>query len=133
MGAPIFGIGRLIQSNCVVDVQSSTVSIAGGGTVETFAVLAAAVDVLATQFNDEKKGNFRTDAPRSDFTVTGVDPSLNRGDIRLRVVSHESLPLLVGKYLRINSSTGHPAGEGGLLTARVTLKCTLLSLPAQIT
>lgn len=133
MGEAIFGAGRLMRANSKITIESSTVTVVEGGTVETFATLAAGISVLITTYSGGRQNNFGTDNERVDLIVTGVDARMDRPDVRFLVTASETLSGIVGWYLRVTSAQSHPAGLGGIQVARVKCNCTKLELPATFT
>lgn len=128
LGNRIFGPNRLLTSNAVVDVEKGTAAPAGG-TTYTWAAIASGVDVLLSGVGGGRDFASGTAAERTRYLVSGVDPSLNRPDVRLKVVRCPDLPDLEGRYLAVLSSNHHPAGRGGLIRGRVNLDCSVLELP----
>lgn len=128
VGNYIFGPNRLLTSNCVIDVESSTPAPAGG-TQHTWAAFASSVDVLLTQAVADQNFDAGVNADVLTYTVSGVSPALMRSGVRYKVVTCPDLPDLVGRYLSPQGVTRHPAGRGGLLRSRLTARCTLLQVP----
>lgn len=130
IGARIFGPNRLLTSNCVVDVEAEAVNSAGG-TKLTWAAVAHRVDVLLTLAGGGRDFAGGAVNERSTFVVSGVDAALDRPDVRLKVVECPDLHDLDGRYLAVLSADDHPAGRGGLLARRITLRCSVLDTPAR--
>ena len=125
----IFGPGRLVVPNAVVDVEAVAITQVEGGTVQTFTAVASNVPVLMTLFSGGRGREF-SDAQTDRVTVSGVDASLRRADVRLKVVTApDTMSQFDGLYLRVESAVAHPAGLGGLLKARTTLQCSRFGLP----
>lgn len=115
----LFGSGRLLDSNCVVDVEAySTTQADSGATVETYAAVAKRVLVLFTLQAGGREGGFGTGAEHRRGTIAGTHSSLARSDARYKIVSYPDNPTLVGTYWRPSGTTDHPKGLGGLLEAR---------------
>jgi hypothetical protein len=125
----IFGAGRLIRENAVVDVEALSVTQVEGGTVQAYTAVASGVSVLMTLFNGNRGRAFST-SQTDRVTVSGVDDSLRRRDIRLKVVTAPTtMSQYDDAYLAVDSAVPHPAGLGGLLNARITLQCSRLDMP----
>jgi hypothetical protein len=128
VGARIFGQNRLLTSNAVVDIESSTPAPAGG-TQHTWAAFASSVDVLITTVNAAPDYAAGVNAERVGYKLAGVHVGLMRSGIRIKVTACPDLPDLVGRYLAPQGVSRHPAGRGGLLAARINLDCTVLQIP----
>lgn len=127
VGSPLF---RLLRANAVVAVEAAA-SNPTGGTVNTWAVVADGVDVLVTQAGGGRDYASGLMTDRNTYSVAGVDPSLGRPDVRLRVTAvGPGLAALDGRYLAVVSGVVHPAGAGGLLPPRVNLSCVVMETPA---
>lgn len=121
---------RLLRANATIDVEAGTPALAGG-TQYTWAAVASGVNVLVTTASGNRdlgNGVFNT---RDAFKVAGIDPSLNRPDVRLKVVTAVAgLSALVGRYLSVVGGQGHSRGNGGILPARINLDCVVQEVPA---
>lgn len=128
---PTISPGGLVTLNSAVNVERSVPTQgADGGTVQHYATVASAVPVLITSFRGGREHDFDTDATKDRGRLSGIDPSLLRGDTRLLVVTPPpGRPEMAGWYLRVESPTGHPAGQAGLAGARVSLDWSHLPLP----
>jgi hypothetical protein len=128
-GSLIFG-PRLICSNCTVTVQSNIVEIDKGTTRESWSDIASGIEVLFTFSNSYRDGSYGGDNERYTGTISGVSAYLDRPDVRLRIDNFPLMPEFVGSFWRVNSSTHHPAGLGGLQCSRYQLKVSRLLMPA---
>lgn len=130
LGTQIFGANRLIRSNAVVTIERSSPAPAGG-TVVTWSTLKANVDVLVTTVGGTREFESGSLNERATCAVSGVEPLLSRPDVRLRVTAVVSgLAWLRGLYLSVRDADVHPRGSGGLLGARVSLNCSVLTVPS---
>ncbi len=130
----IFGPGRIITTNATVDIEPYQTAIGDdGGTVYTYApAIVTGVPVLFTLHSGSRDGSYGTDAQRDSGTISGVEPQLNRADIRLKVASYDENTEYVGTYWRVTAFQRHPNGRGGLLKYRITLQVEQLDMPIQI-
>lgn len=128
----IFGPGRLINANAVVDIEAVSSDFdPAGGTVESFPTLVGrGVSVLITQQSGSRSGAYGTDAQMERGTVSGVLDALRSTRTRLKITLFPSRPEMVGAYLRITAAVAHPRGEGGILKERITAQYERLDLPA---
>jgi hypothetical protein len=120
----------IISANATVDVEAGTPSLSGG-TTYTWAAVASGVNVLVTQTQGGRDFANGVYNQRGQYAVAGVDPSLDRSDVRLKVVTAApGLQWLVGRYLSVAASAGHSRGAGGILPARINLNCVIQEVPA---
>jgi hypothetical protein len=130
IGTKIFGMNRLLTSNALIDVESATPALAGG-TQYTWAAFESAVDVLISDVQAQQDARAGVQADVITCAVAGVDPSLTRSGIRLKVVEFPDAPDLEGRYLAPTSQVRHPGGRGGLLDWRINLRCQTLAVPGE--
>jgi hypothetical protein len=126
----IFGIGRLIDANCTIDVEKYSITQGSdGATMKSYAAATSGVRVLFTLMGGNRDGAFSTESELEQATVSGVDASLNRNDVRYKVTAFASRPELVGTYWYVVAAVAHPAGLGGLQPARYTNRVQRRNLP----
>lgn len=126
MPLPLFGAPRLIRDNSRVTIQSYSVTIVGGGTVETYnTVVERNVRVLITNVTSQRSlggdGPFDTEVDVQSGDLSGDSANLARLDTRLLVTASENASL-VGKYLRVDRIDSHAQGLGNLQSARVRIR-----------
>jgi hypothetical protein len=129
--SPIFGAGRLINSNATLSVYKYTISQVGGGTVYTLSTtVATGVEVLITLFGGSRSpGEYMSDAQKDTGTVTGVSAFLNTTNTAFKITAFPDMPEFVDTFWRVVSPAHHPAGLGGLQSQRVTSQIERLDFP----
>lgn len=120
--------GHLLRANVTLDVETPTFSVTGGTTASWNAV-ASSVPALITLAGGNRANQAGGDFQRDQYTVSGVDETLARTDIRLKVTACADYPDLVGGYLRVDSAVPHAKGQLGLLRKRITLRVSKIQAP----
>lgn len=128
LGTPLFG--GLLRSNAVVRIEVASVSTSGG-TVATWPTLRSGVDVLITQVESDRDLNNEVMMDRVRCSLAGKEPYLARPDVRFYVTATvPGLEALVGRYLSATNPNGfHSRAVGGLLKARINLRCEVQFVP----
>lgn len=129
--SPIFGVGRLINSNCTLSVYKYTITQVGGGTVYTLSTtVATGVEALFTLFSGGRNpGEFMSDAQKDAGTITGVSAFLNTTNTAFKITAFPDMTEFVDTFWRVVSPTHHPAGLGGLQSQRTTVSVERLDFP----
>lgn len=101
---------------------------AAGGSTPTYASVATGVSGLLTLFSGNREGSFHAEGETDRATFTSDNSTVGRGDVRWLVtaVDDASLAPFIGTYWRVDSTAQHPAGRGGLRSARYTARLSQL-------
>ena len=127
--------GSLINANAAVQLQACVVTQGtDGGTVETYSdAFVADVPVLITQLAGDRSDDFGADISKFSGTMTGVSTLLfaYRNVRALVTTAPTDRADMLGWYLRL-TQVPHPAGQYGLVGARVTCKWEKMDIPPAV-